>query len=85
MREDTWVGCTPDGKPPVVGQRYEINHCRKGRFEGIILTTDGSTWATVEIAAGRAKAICAYNEREAGESVMVRSSLCTMRPALAGA
>lgn len=78
MKEDTWKGCTPDGKPPVVGQEYQIRHNRKGVFRGRVLRTDATTWAELEITKGTAEAILADNVRGPGEKVSVRSSLCRM-------
>lgn len=78
--EDTWKGCTPDGLPPVVGKRYKVNHSRKGEFWGTVVRAD-DVWATIEIDKGVAKAMLSENEREAGEQVTCRNSLCKMIPA----
>lgn len=85
MVEDTWIGCTPDGKPPVVGTEYRILHSRKGKFFGRVISTDEDTWATVEITSGAANAMLAENVRLEGERVTVRSSLCRMDPTVATA
>ena len=75
---DTWTGCTPDGKPPVIGQEYRILHNRKGTFFGIVESADDSTWADVVITDGVARAMMDGNIRLEGERVTVRSSLCRM-------
>lgn len=80
MPEDTWKGCTPDGKPPVVGVKYRIVDSRKGTFYGRVVSADATTWAKVEITNGVAQAVCAYNIALEGETVSVRSCLCRMDP-----
>lgn len=80
MSKDTWQGCTPDGKPPVVGTVYRVEDQRKGTFSGRCLRSDPTTWATLLIVKGEVKAILPYNVRETGEEVTVRSSLCRMTP-----
>lgn len=60
---------------PQIGKEYQVNHSRKGKFCALVKTVSGE-WATLELTAGRAKAMCSYNEVEAGEEVTVRLSHC---------
>ena len=60
---------------PQIGKEYLVNHSRKGTFAASVKAVD-DTWATLEITAGKAKAMCRYNEAEAGEEVTVRLSHC---------
>ena len=62
-----------------VGTAYTINSTRKGVFKGLLTSVD-DTWATFLITSGKAKAMLDYNEREEGETVTVRRSLCTFKP-----
>lgn len=80
MQNDSWKNCTPDGLPPVVNKEYIINHCRKGKFQGKVLNADDTTWADVLITHGKANTLLDYNIAEEGETVTVRSTLCTMIP-----
>jgi len=59
-----------------VGKSYSVNSSRKGRFIGIVVFFD-ETWADVLITSGKAGAMLYYNEKEQGETVRVRRSLCT--------
>ena len=59
-----------------IGEEYQVNHSRKGRFAAVVKTVD-DTWATLELTAGKANAMCSYNEAEAGEEITVRLSHCT--------
>jgi hypothetical protein len=59
-----------------IGKTYLVNSSRKGTFLATIKSFD-ETWATVEIVAGKAKAMLHYNERDKGEEVTVRRSFCT--------
>lgn len=59
----------------VIGRTYLVNSQRKGTFAGVLKRVD-DTWADFEITAGKARAMLAYNEREKGEEVTVRRSLC---------
>lgn len=79
MLEDTWKGCTPDGKPPVVGKEYRIIHSRKGTFFGRVVSTD-ATWARVIVTSGTAVAAMRYNVANVGEEVSCRNCLCRMDP-----
>lgn len=76
---DTWTGCTPDGKPPIVGQRYKVTHSRKGTFKGVVLGID-DPFFRVRIDAGKAGAILPENEKDVGETVDCRNSLCRIVP-----
>lgn len=65
-----------------VGKTYLVNSSRKGTFAGRLESLD-DTWATFTIIGGKARAMLDYNERERGEEVTVRRSLCgfTEQPA----
>lgn len=67
----------PKGTLPKVGTRYQINHTRKGKFTGELLSVDGE-WATFLITDGFASAICDYNVRETGERVTCRDTQCRL-------
>lgn len=58
-----------------IGKNYEVEHCRKGNFTGRCIAVNGE-FATIELTAGKASAICANNEAFPGESVEVRLSFC---------
>ena len=60
---------------PKVGLSYKVKSQRKGTFKGIVTYID-DTWADVLITNGKASAMLDYNEREAGETIRVRQSLC---------
>lgn len=53
-----------------------VNHSRKGEFYIKIVWFD-DTWVTGEIISGKASALLPENEREKGENITVRKSLCT--------
>lgn len=57
-----------------VGTEYQVNHSRKGTFTAVLRSVNGE-WAELEITHGRARAMCSYNEPEAGERVTVRRTL----------
>ena len=65
-----------------IGKNYLVNSSRKGTFAGRLESLD-DTWATFTIIGGKASAMLDYNEREKGEKVTVRRSLCgfTEQPA----
>lgn len=67
-----------------IGKEYVVNHSRKGTFSARVKGVDGE-WADLEVTAGKAGAMCSYNEREPGEDVTVRLSHCrfTEQPAAA--
>lgn len=65
---------------PTVGQVYRVVHPRKGRFTARVVGVY-EEWIDLEIVSGRASAMCAYNERTAGESVRVRTAWCTFSEA----
>lgn len=77
--EDSWQGCTPDGKPPIVGQEYVINHARKGKFRGKVVSVY-DPFATVEVTDGVAGAMMSYNVGHAGDEIGCRNSQCRMTP-----
>ena len=77
MVEDTWKGCTLDGKPPIVGREYLVNSRRKGTFSGRV-TEVNDPWVTLVITGGRAYGMSPRNTREEGEEVTCRNSLCCM-------
>ena len=58
----------------IIGKNYEVFSSRKGKFK-MNLTHQDDAWATGVIIQGKAKAICSYNERMAGEEVTVRKEL----------
>lgn len=58
-----------------LGKTYKVNSQRKGKFT-MRLTSFDDTWATGEITDGKAGAMLAHNEREKGEEITVRRSLC---------
>lgn len=60
-----------------LGKTYSINHRRKGIFIGKVKAVHGDT-AEILITEGKAGAVCNYNEKEAGEIVKIRESLCTI-------
>lgn len=57
-----------------VGKTYKINHTRKGRFSIRVESNDGE-WVKGLVVSGKAGAMMAHNEREAGEEITVRKSL----------
>ena len=65
-----------------IGKEYLVNHSRKGTFTALVKEVDDE-WATLELTAGKAKAMCSYNKAEAGDEVTVRLSHCrfTEQPA----
>lgn len=65
-----------------IGKEYMVNHSRKGTFVGRVKAVDDA-WATLDVTAGKAKAMMAYNEADAGMEVTVRLSHCrfTEQPA----
>ena len=52
---------------------YAIHHSRKGKFS-IKITGQDDEWLSGLIVAGKAKAMLAYNELEAGEDITIRKS-----------
>lgn len=58
-----------------VGKTYLVNSQRKGTFMARMTRVD-DTWATGIITGGYARAMMEYNERDKGEEVTVRRSLC---------
>ena len=64
--------------PLEVGKTYRINSSRKGNFTARLTRID-ETFATGTIVSGYAAAMMPENEREVGEEVTVRLSLCTFR------
>lgn len=61
---------------PEVGKTYTIDHTRKGRFTGIV-TGIRDEWVTIQITAGRARALVPMNERSEGDHLTVRAAFCT--------
>lgn len=59
------------------GATYAVSSQRKGNFLGRLLS-HSDIWATLEIVDGKATAMLPYNEREKGEEVTVRLSLCSL-------
>jgi len=62
-----------------VGKTYRVNSSRKGTFTGKVTAINGE-FADILITSGRAGAMMEYNEREEGEQVTVRMSLCIFTP-----
>ncbi len=62
--------------PPQVGGTYAVNHSRKGKFTMLVTAVKGE-WIDGIITSGKARAMLAYNERETGEEITCRDSLCT--------
>lgn len=60
---------------PQAGKTYTVKHSRKGTFTMRVLDVAGE-WVHGVIVAGRANAMLEYNERETGEDITVRDSLC---------
>lgn len=58
-----------------IGKTYKVVSQRKGTFTMRATSVD-ETWATGVITTGKAGAMLNYNERETGEEVTVRRSLC---------
>jgi hypothetical protein len=59
-----------------VGKVYQVNSQRKGKF--MMRVTDvNDKFITGVITNGKAGAMLSYNEREQGEEVTVRQSLCS--------
>ena len=58
-----------------IGKEYMVNHQRKGKFSAQVKAVD-DVWATLEVTAGKAGAMCSYNEAGVGEEVTVRRSFC---------
>lgn len=67
------------GPALVVGDPYTCNSSRKGRFV-MRVTEAGDEWVTGIVIDGKAGAMLAYNEKEIGEEVTVRRSLCHFTP-----
>lgn len=59
-------------------QISKIQHSRKGTFYGVVTDVD-DTWADVEITDGKAKHLT-EGDREKGETLRVRKSLCRITP-----
>ena len=67
-----------------VGKTYRVTSSRKGQFTGIV-TYEDDTWADVLITTGKAGAMLPHNEREQGEVIRVRRSLCAFTEVEGGA
>ena len=65
---------------PEEGKTYIVRHARKGMFTAKVCALNDE-WADLEVVAGRADAMCAYNVAEKGETVTVRLSQCSFTPA----
>lgn len=61
---------------PEVDKTYNINHRRKGEF-ALSITDVDETWATGRLVAGTPHYLNHYNEKELGEVMTVRISLCS--------
>ncbi len=60
------------------GKIYQVTHSRKGMFNIKVIRQD-EEWATGMIISGKASAIREYNEREQGEEITIRKSLCSFK------
>lgn len=60
------------------GTVYILNHTRKGTF-GMLVESQDDEWLHGKVVGGTAKAIMAYNVKEAGEPITVRK--CHIRSA----
>ena len=58
------------------GKTYNVNHSRKGEFV-LAVTHVGDEWVTGRLIAGKPHYLNHYNEKELGEVMTVRISLCT--------
>lgn len=61
-----------------IGEIYEVNHSRKGRFNMLVESQDDE-WVTGIITDGQAGAILDYNIREQFEEITIRKSLCSFK------
>lgn len=59
-----------------IGETYRIQHERKGRFWGKIMSVDGE-WCDVLVIDGVARAMQRENEAHVGEVVRVRTCMAT--------
>lgn len=62
---------------PIVGKTYEVTHSRKGTFN-LRVTGMDDEWVNGTIVAGSAEFFTEEN-REAGEVITLRRSLCIFR------
>lgn len=60
-----------------IGSEYLVNHCRKGKFFGILRFFD-SEWFVFVVNRGKAGAMLAYNEKDIGDEVVVRKAFCIL-------
>jgi len=58
------------------GKIYNVSHNRKGNFTMMVESLDDE-WASGTIVEGKTKVMNNYNEKEKGEALTVRISLCT--------
>ena len=59
----------------IVGGVYDIDHSRKGKFRGRIISIDGDQ-CNVEIESGTARYVSHFNEdAESGDRIRIRTSL----------
>jgi uncharacterized protein (UPF0179 family) len=59
-----------------VNKTYKVNHSRKGKFIGKLVSNDGE-WVKIEISDGKAQALLEMNEAYVGETITVRRTFCT--------
>lgn len=67
-----------------IGKTYQVNHQRKGRFT-LHITSASDEWVDGVVVSGVAEAALQGNEREAGEPISIRRSLCQFTEAPGGA
>jgi hypothetical protein len=77
-RYNTWVGCTPDGKPPIIGHEYVIQHSRRGTFSGIAIEHLGHGMARFRITKGGTLRTRFVEAKGVGGIVVIRGDLCRM-------
>ena len=58
------------------GKTYNVDHRRKGKFV-LAVTYVGDEWVTGRLIAGKPHYLNHYNEKELGEVMTVRISLCS--------
>jgi hypothetical protein len=74
---DWRIAGKPKGTLPEIGKKYKVIHTRKGEF-WMRATAVSGEWLTGTITDGIARAVLYYNEREEGEEITVRDTLCTL-------
>lgn len=73
----SWTIVGEENAAPKQGDVFEVRHQRKGVFVVRVKAVAGE-WLTGVIVEGQAGAMMAYNERDTGEEVTVRDTLCRL-------